>query len=97
MVEVDTIFNPVFKTVLVGRVSNCALREVRLTRTLWLAGTFTTIGLPPLNAALAGCDTVTVAAVPVEDNMRYSGSPPGELCRSVMSGGANQNSVPVCA
>ena len=81
--------------VFVGRVSNCDLSDVRFTFTDWLAGTFTTMGVPPLKAAFAGCEIVTTEALPVEDNTNNRGSPPGTLCRSVMSGGANQKSVPL--
>ena len=50
-----------------------------------------------MKAALAGCEIVTTDAAPVDDTTRKRGSPPGVLWRSVMSGGANQKSVPLCA
>ena len=53
------------------------------------------MGDPPLKVGLAGWEIVTVDAWPVEDTKRKRGSPPGLLCKSVMSGGANQKSVPL--
>lgn len=88
---------PVLTIVFVGRVSSCDLSAVKSTLTDWLAATFTTIGAPPLKAAFAGCEIVTTEAAPVEETTRKRGSPPGALWRSVMSGGANQKSVPLCA
>ena len=67
-----------------------------LYRTELFAGTFNTIGVPPLNEGRAGCSMVTTAAVFPAVTLKKIGSSPGELCKKVTSGGATQNSVPVC-
>lgn len=88
---------PVLTMVFVGRVSSTDLNAVKLMRCDSFAASVTTMGLPPLKLGLAGCEMVTVDARPVDETNRKSGSPPGLLCKSVISGGANQKSVPLCA
>ena len=61
MSVVEVIRRPVLHTVLVGRVSSWAFKEVMLYRTELLAATLITMGEPPLKAAFAGWAIVTTA------------------------------------
>ena len=95
MVAVEEMCIPVFNTRSIGPVSISPINAVKSSLCEENAAILITIGDPPLNPGLAGMSIVTTAGrsdVANRINMGWS-----TTCPEVTSGGANQNSVLVCA